>query len=473
MPNTPNFLVIMAEQHRADCLSCAGHSTVQTPNLDRLASEGTRFTRAYTSSPVCIPARGSLFTGLDCHSLGQWSNYGRLNPVFDNFPRRLRDMGRRTACIGNVGLYVNWSGKRISDDEPYMKSLGWTDVLETPPPGTVLTVESYVTDRWRELGCLESLEADLRRRRENGKGHYKSIWAGVLPAGEAYDDIVGRTAVEYLNRQERGKPFAAYVGFGAAHEPWDPPAEWLAKYDPQKMPPPKLQPSPEPPAWLPEKAAEHHRELHGPCPLSLAEIARLRAAYFAKISLLDHWVGRFLEALRERGLADDTMVVFCADHGEMLGDRGRIAKSVFYETATRIPLIVRAPGTAGVGRVCDRLTSLTDIFPTLVNAAGGDPTRAGFGRSLLPLLNDPQAPHHDAIFCEHRLRTMVRDERYKLAVGDDGETLKLFDLKEDPEELVNLVGKSGMEGIEAALRDRILRRLLKAQVRPDLRSRKK
>lgn len=459
-----NFLVIVMEQQRADCLSCAGHPVVKTPHMDRLAAKGLRFTRAYTSSPVCIPARGSLFTGLDCHSLQQWSNYGRLSPSFDGWPHRMREMGRRTACIGNVGLYVDWSGPHISDDAPYMESLGWTDVLETPPPGTVFSVESRVTERWRELGRLEEVREDYRRRRE--VGHYKALWPNVLPAGETYDDIVGRTAEEYLREQKPGEPFAVYVGFGATHNPWEPPAEWAAMYDPQKMPPPK--PRTEPPAWLTGPALRRHQTLQGePCELTAREIAEFRAAYFAKISQADYWIGRFLDVLRERGLWNDTMIVLCADHGELLGDKGRIAKSVFYEEAMRIPLIVHAPGAPAAGKTCDRLVGLTDIFPTLVEAAGGDASRAGFGRSLCALLNEPRAPHHDAVFGEHRARYMIRDERWKLVVDEDGETLKLFDLQDDPDEQVNLTGKPGMKDVAARLRDRLLRRLLKAQVRPD------
>jgi arylsulfatase len=459
----PHVVIMLAEQHRGDALSCAGHSIVKTPSLDRLAAGGARFSNAYTTSPVCMPARSSLQSGLYPHNLGQWANHDRLEPRFDNMANVLSGLGYHTAYLGKSHLYVQRVGGHMREHEPFMHELGWKDVRETTGPGGTVETESIVTDRWKELGVLETHREDYHKRKEGGT--YRSTWPSPLPEGEHLDDFIGRMAVEYIEKYDRDEPLLAVVGFGAVHEPWDPPEKWAAMYDPADMDEPA--PRTNPGEWVPEKAAEHHRTLQaGRDDIGPEQVANLRAAYYAKVSHMDHWVGRITDALEARGMLEDTLVVYLADHGEMLGDKGRVSKSVYYEPAVRVPLIVRYPRAGGAGQVCDRPTSIVDVFPTLVDAAGGDAEHAGFGRFLLPLLEDPAADHHDAVFGEYRTRTMIRDRRYKMVVDDTGTVLKLYDLREDPGEELNLVGKLGAETEIRRLRDRLLTWFLATQVRP-------
>ena len=447
----PNILILMPDQLRADCLSCAGHPIVKTPSIDRIAAEGIRCERAYTTSPVCMPARSSFLTGLYCHNHGQWANYGQLPDTADTYLHHVREAGYRTAHIGKSHLYGH-GGQHLREREPYMRALGWDDIHEVTGPHATCTTDSIMTDHWRRKGCLDTFREDYRRRDEAG---WVATWPSPMPPGETLDDFVGRTATEYLAGYNRNEPWLTFVGFGGPHEPWDPPAEWLAMYDWKHMD--SARPVASPDAWLPPAAAEHQHRLQTADPCYTPEVqARIRALYYAKISHIDGWIGRIWRVVEQRGWADNTAIIFWSDHGEMLGDKGRYHKEVFYEPSVHVPFILRLPDRRGTGQVRRQLVSLVDGFPTILDLAGCPARRVEFGRSLLPMATDATAPTHDAVFSEIHDRTMIRNERHKMVVRKDGEVLKLYDLEQDPGETVNRVGQDGSEPIIRDLRERLL-----------------
>jgi arylsulfatase A-like enzyme len=208
----------------------------------------------------------------------------------------------------------------------------------------------------------------------------------------------------------------------------------------------------------------------GALPLTPEQVARIRGNYYGKISLVDHWIGRILDALAERGWSEDTLVVFWSDHGEMAGDHAHLFKSVLYESAVRVPLILRWPGRAVAGQTSAALAEIIDVFPTLLEALELPPSRRCLGRSLLPLLQDPAAPHREASFSEavtygKEHITMVRTPTHKYVVDEHSRGCHLYDLQADPGERRNLVGHPGYREIEGELRERVLAFLLSAQVR--------
>lgn len=468
----PNVLILMTDQQRADCLSAAGHRIVRTPNMDRLAAEGVRFSRAYSSNPVCMPVRSSFHSGLYSHNHGQWINWGFLPPYIDTYPKSLKKAGYRTCHIGKSHLYPHsFPGVETfhcADMVPYMNALGWEEIHETTGPVATQKTESVLTDRWKGLGCLQTYRDDyVERLKVSPTG---DTWPSPMPEGEHADDFVGRTAVEYLERQSGAQPFCLFVGFGGPHNPWDPPENWLAQYDPEQMDTWKRPTEPGP--WVPEAAAAHQRSLQNPDRHAITEETngRVRAAYYAKCEHADWWFGKILETLENRGLMDDTLIIFWSDHGEMLGDKGLYNKTYFYEESVHIPLVVRPPSDVDCARgsVCDRLVSILDVYPLIIDAAGCEPSEwRGFGSSLTPLLSNPLAPHNEAVFSESEYgggaRTMVRDDRYKMAVKSSGELLMLYDLRDDPDEEVNLAGKPGTEDIVLRMRGLLSDWLLRTQ----------
>jgi len=449
----PNILILMPDQMRADCLSCAGHPVIQTPNFDRIAAEGVRFPLTYTTCPVCMPARSSFLSGLFCHNHGQWANYGRLPATADTYARRLKAAGYHTCHIGKSHLYPHRRGHHLREDEPFMHALGWEDVLETTGPHATCMTKSILTDHWERLGLYETFLNDyIRRGKEGGVA---AVWPSPLPPGETLDDFVGRTACEYLESYSRSEPWLVFVGFGGPHEPWDPPAEWAALYEGKEMNPPQPPPKDEP--WLSPEAAAHRAEIaRRERPLPDETVAKIRALYYAKISHIDDWVGRILGVIERRGWWDNTAVVVWSDHGEMLGDRNLYRKTLFYDASARVPLVLRLPDRRGAGSVRTHLVSLVDLVPTLLEIGGAELRKREFGKSLLPLVTNPHANHHDAVFSEIHFRTMIRDERYKMVVNERGAVLKLYDMVKDPGETRNLAGCNRTGAVIRRLRERLL-----------------
>jgi arylsulfatase A-like enzyme len=263
-----------------------------------------------------------------------------------------------------------------------------------------------------------------------------------------------------------------FVGFPGPHDPWDPPKEWYAKYEGAAMD--EAKGITEPGSWVPEVAAEHQRKLQKIHPDMTPEVvAKTRALYYAKISHIDDWVGKIVESLKKKKMWEDTVLIFWSDHGEMLWDKGRLHKAVMYEESVRVPLVIRTAETAKRGgKVARGLVSLMDVWPTILELAGCEAKKGTFRKSLAPVLERPEMVLNEAVFSEigegenpvgvpsEGRRTMIRDERYKMVVNREGEVLKLYDLVEDTEEEVNLVGKKGMEEVVAGLRERMLKWLL-------------
>ncbi len=457
----PNILILMPDQMRADCMGCAGNHVIQTPNLDRLAADGVRFDGFYTASPICMPARASFISGRWPHNHNMWTNAGRLPAGYESLFRRLQAAGYRTAHIGKSHYYEH-HGQHLRDEEDYMRARGFEDLHETTGPWATLTTDSYMTDHWDRLGLLEVFREDYRRRRE----HAAEIptWPSPLPEEEYLDSYVGRVACEYLEAYNDNRPFALFVGFPGPHEPWDPPGRWAEMYDPDKMPP--AIPPDEPHDWTPEYIAEALRPRRADA-LTPQKIGEIRAMYYGKISLIDYWVGELLAVLDQRGWAENTLVVFWSDHGEMAGDHGRLHKQVFYEPSARVPLVMRWPGRIDVGQVRTGLVSTVDLAPTILEAAGAEPDPNAMGVSLWPHVEDQEAQPREAVFSEIAPgplgNIMVRTRQWKYAIGNDGRPWMLFDLQADPQERVNLVGHPDAAEAERELREMLLKFLAGAQ----------
>ncbi len=449
----PNLLILMPDQMRADCLSVAGHPTVRTPHLDRLAAEGVRFERCYTASPICMPARSTFASGLFCHHHGQWRNYGQLPADTPTYMKTLRAAGYRTAHIGKSHLYEHTPGRHLNEHRPYLQQLGFDDILEATGPHATLHTNSIMTDDWQQKGLLETFREDYRRR-----GRINSLeatWPSPLPEGETLDDFVGRTAEAYLADYDRPEPFCTFVGFGGPHEPWDPPVSWAERYATAETPAPL--PRPTGTADLPPAARAYEAEICNR-ELTPAQAQAIQRLYYAKIAHIDDWIGRILATLKRTGRLADTFILFWSDHGERLADRGGLFKQVFYDESARVPLILRRPDGVGAGQVAQTLCGTADLPATLCAAGGVAPV--GWGRSLLPATENAAASVHDAVFSQvdhaHCRATMIRTETHKLVIESSGQPLQMFDLANDPQELVNLAGRADQAAPEAALRARLL-----------------
>ncbi len=419
----PNILVLLTEQHRGDSLSCEGHPVLLTPTMDRIAGRGVRFSRAYSSCPVCIPARRSLLTG--------------------QFP----------STHGVLGYASKpWSGSSIADE---LSKAGYQTAwigrdMHQEPPGERCGFETTILSGMRNPGNPYDrfLEGN---QPEGGGGYYGS---GVmhndytarpfhLPENLHHTTWTVGRALSWLEDRDRGRPFFLVVSFLAAHPPLIPPACYFDRYLRTGVPDPHIG------DWAtpPENDGIGLGQSSSKVNLTGEALLSARAGYYGLINHLDDQMNRLLNPVTgiQRMTDDNTAVIMTSDHGEMLGDHYCWAKALPYEGAARIPLLISAPRGYGArtNSVVDKPVGLEDILPTCLDISGVDIPDYVDGRSLMPLLRgdrDAASSWRRYLHIEYadpRAFHALTDgkEKYIWFAGDGRE--QLFDLKNDPGECIN------------------------------------
>lgn len=450
----PNILLLMTDQQRWDAMGCSG-DWLQTPNLDRIASEGVQFTNCVTTSPVCIPTRLSLATGLYPHNTGVWNNMQhQMSAETPTWMQAVRDAGYRTSLFGKTHLHPH-SGD-LRDREDLMNTYGLDDVNEIGGPRASANVMSHMTADWEAKGLWDAYRADYRERFST-KPHL--VRPSVLGLENYADVYVGQQAKQYLHYYERDAPWCCWVSFGGPHEPWDTPEPYASMYNPEDMPPaiPRPIASDRPQGHL-DKLMEQLNPAFEP-----GEVGRLRANYAGNVTLIDAQVGEILDTIEARGELENTIIVHTSDHGEMNGDYGLIYKSNFLNGAVRVPLLVRIPDLHHAGTICESLVEWIDIGPTLVELAGGELQHHQFGKSLCPMLANLETTHREFAISEIEGEIMLLNREWKVVLNADGEVYLLFDVQNDLDETHNLAGRPEVTDVETVLRLQILEWLVQTQ----------
>ena len=248
----------MTDQQSWEHLGCAGHPVLRTPHIDRLAREGTRFDHAFTTSPLCMPARVSFLSGLYPHNHGMWDNdSGAPPPEGETFYQHLQRSGYVTAHIGKSHIFAHNPdlphGTDFRDLEPYMHARGFEYVHDTVSLRGPLVWGSYLSDYWKKEGLYEPLKADYLKRAQVGP---TAVWPSVLPEESTVDAYIGRQTVEFIRDYSDAEPFCLFSSFAGPHEPWDPPKRYFDMYDPAETPPP-LPDGERPPLAHPSRTLTH------------------------------------------------------------------------------------------------------------------------------------------------------------------------------------------------------------------------
>ncbi|MFH2113569.1 MAG: sulfatase-like hydrolase/transferase [Spirochaetota bacterium] len=446
-PERPNLLFIMADQLRADALACCGPAPARTPNLDALAAGGTLFSQCRTVSPICMPARAALLSGVYPHQLGIWNNDPFTFPsAAPNWVKTLRTAGYRTSVIGKTHYYpYDGSVPDMRQAEPLISSYGYDDVDEIPGPRVSGRLLSHMTALWRDRGYLDGVRGDLESRYA---GNHAMARESVLPL-ELYPDVyVGQQAEAYLKAYDRPEPFFCFVSFGGPHDPWDCPREYAAQFDGVTVQPALkafVDACPDRPRGVWDEGPHHP-------PFSAADVEAIRRNYAGKVSLIDYQIGNVLKALATTGRLDNTVIIFSSDHGEMNGDHGRLYKQNFLESSVLVPLIARIPGR--LASRSDALIELQDIGPTMLELAGLEPGYPQCGKSFANLIGDKESHSHNhrsIVFSEYNREIMAFDGRWKLVVNPRSEPYLLFDLASDPAESINLASCGKWKAEESRL----------------------
>ena len=488
----PNIILITSDQQRADCNGFE-NPNIRTPHIDLLAREGTRFAACITPNLVCQPSRASILTGLLPLTHGVWDNGVDLDPKVGElgFGGTLARTGYQTAFIGKAhfstkstfvptgtpecnksqaGYGPNWFGPYMGFQYVELAVLGHmhrTRPLERPPRGHY--------ERWliARGGNEEGLKLWAQSTRpEMGAAQ---TWHSALPVAWHSSTWVGDRAIRWLTERKKDQPFCAWVSFPDPHHPFDCPEPWNLMYDPKDVPLPvhrvkDLERRP----WWHKASLESKPRLSDPEMLKFraegsrvpnqtdAQLADMTANYYGMISLIDHNVGRILTALNDLGLADDTLVIYTTDHGDMLGNHGLYLKGPTpYEDLMRVTLVARGPGVAE-GRVVAEPVSTLDLASTFYDCAGTAQPQEIQSRSLKRLLAGESEPRDVAHSEWHvhpsrcgvwlKLRT-VRTKAHKCTFELESGAGELYDLVNDPGEMVNLFDDPGCARVRKELED--------------------
>lgn len=423
----PNILVILDDQHRFDWLGSAGAEWVRTPNLDKLAARGVRFTHCCTNAPVCVPARIALSAGVQPHRLGALGNNSYLPHRTTTFYQRLRDAGYYVGCAGKLDLAKpdSYNGRHGNRPAAYM--WGFTHPIECEGKmhaGNHSSPQGPYGFWLQEQGLYERFHKDYRKRAE--EGWPTSAWDSVLPAEAFEDAYIGRRSAEWLRTIPGDFPWHLFVSFVGPHDPYDPPTAYAERYRNAAMPEAIPFSAEGKPAWFGRRAK----------PIAPEKILETRRQYAAAIEAIDDAVGEILAVLDARGWTENTYVIFSSDHGEMLGDHGKYAKSVPYEAALRVPLIAAGPGISG-GRTSDALVELIDVNATVCDLAGLPPQADIDARSFAPILRGERTEHREDCLSALENFRLLRTDRFKL-VHNISDITELYDLEEDPQERHNV-----------------------------------
>lgn len=435
----PNILMLMADQLRFDCVGAYGNKAIHTPHLDRMAREGIRFQNAYTSVPSCTPARSALMTGL-----GPWRHgmLGMVNMATNPYPVEkagaMAAAGYYTVAIGKNHYYpiTNPHGYHhlISDEHCSY----WFHERRAQHEQSHEPRCDYESWFWSELPDKDPHATGLGWNDQPARPF-------VYPERMHATNFTGATAVRFLEQYEREEPFFLKVSFIRPHSPYDPPKRHFDMYEHAELPEAKVG------TWASryeQRSSDKDDLWHGKLPAS--DIRQSRQGYYGNVTFVDEQIGDILRVLEERGMLDDTLIVFFSDHGDMLGDQNMWRKTYAYEPSAHIPMLLRPAKSMqlAAGQVVENPVEIRDLLPTFLDAAGATIPESIEGRSLLHLVRTRGEGWREWIDLEHNVCydpinhwNALTDGKWKYIFHAPTGEEQMFHLTEDPHEL-NDLGKS-------------------------------
>lgn len=452
-----NVVFIISDDHSYKTLGCYGNEIINTPNIDRLASEGVTFTNGYTSAPICSPSRQSIQTSKYPHASGVTLLF---TPFVDDgnvtVAEHFKNHGYATCMIGKTH-WNNWIWGSLYKDGP-------------PDHGYDVIIDKNDYRKHLEEHPPEPVPESIMTR-QNSKPSEGIAWAknaDALPVGYYEKDSEGtyfsNKAVEFI-KENKDRPFFLWVAYHQPHASFYFPVEYAGRYKPEDMPLP--QGSPEDDMWVPEIFRD----------LTEAERRGIIAAYYSCVEYMDHSTGIILDALKEEGLEDNTLIVYASDQGYLLNDHKRFEKHTFWKEAIKAPLIIKGKGKYEAGKRTGAPVEFIDLVPTFADIAGL-PQHPDFqGKSFLPLLRGETSEHRDVVFAEYMEdnKAMVATEEWKYIFQnckrdmglnyETGETPigiyhRLYNLRDDPGETTNLAFEPEHQDLIEKFRDIMLQRFM-------------
>ena len=448
----PNIILIMTDQQRWDTINSWGFDHMITPAQDRLAAEGVSFTQAFCPGATCISSRAAMFTGMYPHNTGvysfqPWGNHR-------NWVQDLAQSGYYCVSIGKMHFM------------PRDIDGGFHERVVVENPTSINLPQGRKDDDWGRYLTFHGLD------RPNDRNKTDPDWAVKLQGVPwHYDEkfhsdvFIGNSALNWIRNYRQKQPVFLQVGFTGPHEPWDPLPRHLEMYKDARIPKAvtrsnELVEKPRQQEALKRNFAGAGHESGIDMYLANDErVDRMRRHYYAKNTTVDEKIGEVLDALEEYGYLENSMVIFCSDHGEMLGDHSMAYKWLMYDPITHIPLIIRYPNRERQGEHVDDLVSLMDLGPTILQTAGVEVPLYIEGRSLLPYGKKTTANEikpREFVFCEDNYQIMMRSKTHKMVYYIGQEDGELYDLVQDKDELWNRWNDSAYGAIKESMQLQLL-----------------
>jgi choline-sulfatase len=416
-----NLLILMSDEHNPKIMGCAGHPVIETPNLDALACRGIRFTAAYTTCPICVPARAAFAVGKYVHQIGYWDNADGYDGAIPSWHHRLRERGHEVVSIGKL----HFRGAP-GDDHGFTEEIVPMHIIEA-------------------IGDVKGLVRDDIPTRKGGDKMARLAGPGESPYTVYDRDIASRAQIWLHEAAKRAhqRPWVLFVSFVAPHFPLTAPPEWYYRYIDRDLPWPKQ--------YTPDERPEHPfladyaRVVDYDTHFNTREdVQRALSGYYGLVSALDENIGKVLQALQRSGLADDTRVLYTSDHGDNLGARGLWGKSTLYEESAGVPLLLTGDGIEP-GAMCATAASHVDVYPFVFECVGAPvPSDDEHPGVSITALAHGATPDRGVVSEYHAISAvagayMLRDGPYKY-MHYVAYRPQLYDLARDPEELRDVAG---------------------------------
>lgn len=439
----PNIVLIMTDQLRGDCLGIAGHPDVKTPYLDTLAANGVLFENAYSSCPSCIPARAALHTGLSQEKHGR---VGYQDLVDFTYPHpmagELSKAGYYTECIGKMHVHPlrNLMGfHHIELHDGYLHAY-------RRPQTPWYESQKIADDYFYWLKEEKGISADVTDTGMECNSWVARPW--IYDEALHPTNWVSSRAIDFLRRRDRSKPFFLMASYVRPHPPFDAPKYYFDLYQHMELTPPHVGTWEDTPDF--DRFGRITDSSTGPIDPELIRQAQI--GYYACITHLDHQIGRLLQELTEQQLSDNTVILFCSDHGEELCDHHRFRKSLPYEGSCHVPMILSGPEKltgAKPGQTCSSVVELRDVMPTLLDLAGAPVPDEVDGKSMLPLAANPSTQIREWLHGEHSNgdnsnHYIVTPHDKYIWFSQTGKE-QYFNLDEDPFELTDRIADTSCQ----------------------------
>lgn len=451
----PNVLFIIADDLTPTALSCYGNSICATPNIDRLAAQGTRFTRAFCNATYCGPSRASFMSGYYPHATGVLGYTSPRPAIGDRatWAQHFKNNGYYTARVSKIfhmgvpgGIEEGGDGRDHDGGNGADDTLSWTERFNSPGP------------EWKAAGEGETLEG-------NPDGTRPVVGGNTFVVVEAEgDDLVhsdGKTAAKAVEllAQHADKPFFLAVGFVRPHVPFVAPKSYFEPYKPfDKLPlPPKIEGD-----WddIPKAGINYKTSLN--MKMDVRRQKKAVGGYYASVAYLDAQVGKVLDALEKSGQADNTIVIFTSDHGYHLGEHDFWAKVSLRDESSMVPLIIKVPGKPPA--VSHSLVELLDLFPTTAKLCDLEVPKRIQGLDITPLFDDPAHAVRDVVFsvAPSSKGFLLREDRwaYIQYAEDASRGIELFDMQKDPQQYTNLATDPAQAAVVAEFKAKLAAKLL-------------